>query len=209
MGATGPPAGANALETSAAEPVGTLTYTYDSRDQLTRISGATSTSYTYDANGNRLTQTQTRGAGTTTTRYHWNAQDQLVSVAQDSGSGPEILARYRYNAANLRAEKLLGNAGLSAATQGSAGAFSPLAYERIQWDGLHARRNCCAGWRGEGPGRPSYLAAYSWSFKMASNTAVEEEVLWHMADARPLGRWFKDAWFEGRRLATSWAGNAR
>ncbi|CAC9681613.1 hypothetical protein [Delftia tsuruhatensis] len=70
-----------------------------------QLSGATSTSYTYDANGNRLTQTQTRGAGTTTTRYHWNAQDQLVSVAQDSGSGPEILARYRYNAANLRAEK--------------------------------------------------------------------------------------------------------
>ncbi|WP_239384283.1 deaminase domain-containing protein [Delftia tsuruhatensis] len=141
VGATGPPAGANALETSAAEPVGTLTYTYDSRDQLTRISGATSTSYTYDANGNRLTQTHSRGAGTTTTRYHWNAQDQLVSVAQDSGSGPEILARYRYNAANLRAEKLLGNAGLSAATQGSAGAYSPLAYERIQWDGLHARRS--------------------------------------------------------------------
>ncbi|CAB5720566.1 RHS Repeat [Delftia tsuruhatensis] len=106
-----------------------------------QLSGATSTSYTYDANGNRLTQTQTRGAGTTTTRYHWNAQDQLVSVAQDSGSGPEILARYRYNAANLRAEKLLGNAGLSAATQGSAGAYSPLAYERIQWDGLHARRS--------------------------------------------------------------------
>jgi RHS repeat-associated protein len=31
--------------------------------------------------------------------------------------------------------------GLNKATQGSAATYSPLAYERIQWDGLHARRS--------------------------------------------------------------------
>ncbi|KFJ08831.1 YD repeat domain protein [Delftia acidovorans] len=37
--------------------------------------------------------------------------------------------------------KFLSNAGLNKATQGSAATYSPLAYERIQWDGLHARRS--------------------------------------------------------------------
>jgi hypothetical protein len=108
---------------------------------LVQISGAASASYTYDANGNRLTQAQTKGVVTSTTSYHWNAQDQLVRVDHDSGSGPQTLAQYRYNAGNLRAEKFLSNAGLNKATQGSAATYSPLAYERIQWDGLHARRS--------------------------------------------------------------------
>jgi len=30
---------------------------------------------------------------------------------------------------------------MNKATQGSAATYSPLAYERIQWDGLHARRS--------------------------------------------------------------------
>jgi hypothetical protein len=106
-----------------------------------QISGAASASYTYDANGNRLTQAQTKGAVTSSTSYHWNAQDQLVRVEQDQGSGAQTLAQYRYNAGNLRAEKFLSNAGLNKATQGSAATYSPLAYERIQWDGLHARRS--------------------------------------------------------------------
>jgi hypothetical protein len=106
-----------------------------------QIGDAASASYTYDANGNRLTQAQTKGAVTSTTSYHWNAQDQLVRVDQDHGSGAQTLAQYRYNAGNLRAEKFLSNAGLNKATQGSAATYSPLAYERIQWDGLHARRS--------------------------------------------------------------------
>ena len=142
VGATGPPVGSpNGLETGASAPEGTLDYHYNGRDQLVQISGAASTSYTYDANGNRLTQAQTKGAVTSTTSYHWNAQDQLVRVEQDQGSGAQTLAQYRYNAGNLRAEKFLSNAGLNKATQGSAATYSPLAYERIQWDGLHARRS--------------------------------------------------------------------
>ncbi|WP_454708512.1 RHS repeat-associated core domain-containing protein [Delftia acidovorans] len=142
VGATGPPAGSpNGLETGASAPEGTLDYHYNGRDQLVQISGAASASYTYDANGNRLTQAQTKGAATSTTSYHWNAQDQLVRVDQDQGSGAQTLAQYRYNAGNLRAEKFLSNAGLNKATQGSAATYSPLAYERIQWDGLHARRS--------------------------------------------------------------------
>ncbi|WP_313284452.1 hypothetical protein [Delftia tsuruhatensis] len=106
-----------------------------------QIGDAASASYTYDANGNRLTQAQTKGAVTSTTSYHWNAQDQLIRVDQDYGSGAQTLAQYRYNAGNLRAEKFLSNAGLNKATQGRAATYSPLAYERIQWDGLHARRS--------------------------------------------------------------------
>ncbi|MEJ8294381.1 RHS repeat-associated core domain-containing protein [Delftia tsuruhatensis] len=106
-----------------------------------QISGAASASYTYDANGNRLTQAQTKGVVTSTTSYHWNAQDQLIRVDQDYSSGAQTLAQYRYNAGNLRAEKFLSNAGLNKATQGRTATYSPLAYERIQWDGLHARRS--------------------------------------------------------------------
>lgn len=138
VGATGPP---NALEARAAEPIGTQTYSYNERDQLTHISGARAISYTYDANGNRLTQTETQGANSQTTRYHWNAQDQLVKVEQGTGGNPQLLASYRYNADNLRAEKILGDAGLDNAAQGSGAANTALAYERIQWDGLHARRS--------------------------------------------------------------------
>lgn len=138
VGATGPP---NALEARAAEPIGTQTYSYNERDQLTHISGARNVSYQYDANGNRLTQTETQGANSQTTRYHWNAQDQLVKVEQGAGGNPQLLASYRYNADNLRAEKILGDAGLDNAAQGSGAANTALAYERIQWDGLHARRS--------------------------------------------------------------------
>ncbi len=142
VGATGPPAGSpNGLETGASAPEGTLDYHYNGRDQLVQISGAASTSYTYDANGNRLTQAQTKGAVTSSISYHWNAQDQLVRVDQDHGSGAQTLAQYRYNAGNLRAEKFLSNAGLNKATQGRTATYSPLPYERIQWDGLHARRS--------------------------------------------------------------------
>ncbi|MDP3230430.1 MAG: RHS repeat-associated core domain-containing protein, partial [Acidovorax sp.] len=142
-GATGPPG--NDLEAATSAPAGTLSYSYNSRDQLTQISGVLSASYTYDANGNRLSQTKTRGAQTQTTRYHWNAQDQLVKVEQGSGNTPpELLASYRYSADNLRAEKLLTDLGLTQASQTSPAAqqaTSPLAYERTQWDGLHARRS--------------------------------------------------------------------
>ena len=135
-GSTGPPAGANDLEATAGAPLGTLSYSYNSRDQLTQITGAISATYTYDANGNRTSQVQNG----TTTRYHWSAQDQLFSVEKGSGSSLQALANYRYNAAGLRAEKLLSDEGLAAASQTSSAA-SPLAHERIQWDGLHARRS--------------------------------------------------------------------
>ena len=81
---------------------------------------------------------------TLTTRYSWSAQDQLFSVEKGSGGGLQALANYRYNAAGLRAEKLLSDEGLAAASQTSStasGAASPLAHERIQWDGLLARRS--------------------------------------------------------------------
>ena len=123
-GATGPPASANPLEASAGAPLGTLTYSYNSRDQLTQISGAQSTSYTYDAAGNRLSQSLTRSGTTQTTRYRWNAQDQLVQVEQGSGSNPpELLASYRYSADNLRAEKQLSELGLGNASRCSLPAF--------------------------------------------------------------------------------------
>ena len=134
-----PPSG-HPLEASA-QPEGVLNYSYNQRDQLIQISGAQTISYSYDANGNRLSQSSSQGASTVTISYHWNAQDQLVSVEQDSGHGAQWVASYRYNADNLRAEKQLGDAGLSNASQGSAGANSPIVYERIQWDGLHARRS--------------------------------------------------------------------
>lgn len=145
-GATGPPAGQpNGLEALAGAPLGSLTYSYNARDQLTQITGALSASYTYDANGNRLSQTETRGGNGQTTRYQWNAQDQLVKVEKGSGnSTPELLASYRYNADSLRAEKVLSDYGMAQSGQSSSaapGTASPLAYERIQWDGLHARRS--------------------------------------------------------------------
>ena len=67
-----------------------------------------------------------------------------MQVEQGSGSNPpELLASYRYSADNLRAEKQLSDLGQANASQASANApsASPLAYERTQWDGLHARRS--------------------------------------------------------------------
>ena len=50
-GATGPPANANPLEASAGAPLGTLTYSYNSRDQLKQVSGALIAGYALDAMG--------------------------------------------------------------------------------------------------------------------------------------------------------------
>ena len=50
-GSTGPPANANPLEASAGAPLGTLTYSYNSRDQLKQVSGALIAGYALDAMG--------------------------------------------------------------------------------------------------------------------------------------------------------------
>ncbi|MDP3230389.1 MAG: RHS repeat-associated core domain-containing protein [Acidovorax sp.] len=170
-GATGPPG--NDLEAGTSAPAGTLTYSYNNRDQLTQVSGSQSATYTYDANGNRLSQTETRSGTTQTTRYHWNAQDQLVKVEQGSGSTPpELLASYRYTADNLRAEKVLSDAGLYNATQASVPTASPLAYERTQWDGLHARRSYEVTGTGAGANNTTQtLRSDTDAAVMAGNTA--------------------------------------
>ena len=94
--------------------------------------------YQYDANGNRTSRTTTESLSAA------NRSASLNARLPGGPNPPELLASYRYSADNLRAEKQLSDLGLGNASQASASAApstSPLAYERTQWDGLHARRS--------------------------------------------------------------------
>jgi RHS repeat-associated protein len=76
----------------------TDTYTYDTRDRLTKVCYATSCAqgsitYTYDADSNRSAETTTAG----TTTYAYNAADQLASA-----TGPTSTTDYTYDADGRR-----------------------------------------------------------------------------------------------------------
>ena len=80
--------------------LGTTTYTYDAANELTATTGATSTSYSYDADGRRT------AAGTN--GYQWNAANELAS---SSGSGGTI--NYSYDGAGDRTASKSGTATMA------------------------------------------------------------------------------------------------
>jgi RHS repeat-associated protein len=68
-------------------------YSYDNNDRLTQQGG---TSYSYDANGNTLTETEDGQV----TRYHYDARNKLIEVEK-----PGLTATYGYNADGIRTRK--------------------------------------------------------------------------------------------------------
>ncbi|WP_417532048.1 putative Ig domain-containing protein [Marinobacter lipolyticus] len=68
-------------------------YSYDNNDRLTQQGGV---SYSYDANGNTLSETEDG----LTTRYHYDARNKLIEVEK-----PGLTARYGYNADGIRTQK--------------------------------------------------------------------------------------------------------
>ncbi|CAM4395821.1 RHS repeat protein [Paenibacillus alkaliterrae] len=73
---------ANHNITSVATGASTITYQYDSLNQLTNetLADGTSITYTYDAVGNRTSKAVTKGTTTTTTNYTYDAANQLTAV---------------------------------------------------------------------------------------------------------------------------------
>ncbi|MDH2415273.1 DUF6531 domain-containing protein [Nocardioides sp. CER19] len=84
------------------------TYTYDADDRVTSgcwtrspctLSADSGITYTYDAVGNRLTETRSDGGTQTTTSYHYNAADQLTDTHQPATtSAPAVDKPYTYDA---------------------------------------------------------------------------------------------------------------
>ena len=68
-------------------------YSVDNNDRLTQQGGV---SYSYDANGNTLTETEDGQE----TRYHYDARNKLIEVAK-----PGLTASYGYNADGIRTRK--------------------------------------------------------------------------------------------------------
>jgi YD repeat-containing protein len=89
-------------------------YGYDLADRLTSLEslqGATvvsSYAYTYDANGNRLTQTETNGGAPETTTYTYDARDRLETVTYppDSISATGRVVAYTYDEVGNRLTEL-------------------------------------------------------------------------------------------------------
>lgn len=68
-------------------------YSYDNNDRLTQQGGV---SYSYDANGNTLTESEDGQV----TRYHYDARNKLIGVEK-----PGLTAIYGYNADGIRTRK--------------------------------------------------------------------------------------------------------
>ena len=68
-------------------------YRYDNNDRLTQQGGV---SYSYDDNGNTLTETE----DSQVTRYHYDARNKLIKVEK-----PGLTASYGYNADGIRTRK--------------------------------------------------------------------------------------------------------
>jgi RHS repeat-associated protein len=86
-------------------PNGTLTsYDYDLADRVTSIAitresvPLLSFAYTYDRNGNRLSQTETNGGAPELTTYTYDQRDRLVTVTYPSG----VSVEYVYDAVSNR-----------------------------------------------------------------------------------------------------------
>jgi hypothetical protein len=101
----------------------TTLYTYNSNDQLTAEgtdansngvldSGEITTSYTYDANGSQLTQTQ----GSTTTKYLWDLRNRMVGLdANNDGDAVDTGdTEYAYDSNGVRVNQLTHGATNSA-----------------------------------------------------------------------------------------------
>ncbi|WP_052948028.1 DNRLRE domain-containing protein [Aneurinibacillus tyrosinisolvens] len=73
---------ANGNRTSVQTNAGTLSYQYDSLNQLTQetLLDGTTIAYEYDAVGNRTSKKVTKGATTTTTTYTYDAANELTAV---------------------------------------------------------------------------------------------------------------------------------
>lgn len=72
----------NSNQTSIATDKGTVSYEYDTLNQLTKetLVDGTVITYEYDAVGNRSKKTETKGTQSTTTPYTYNAGNELTSV---------------------------------------------------------------------------------------------------------------------------------
>jgi RHS repeat-associated protein len=98
---------------SITRPNGTVTaYEYDRADRLRSVvvrrdaALLLSHEYTYDANGNRLTQVETNGGPPETTSYTYDALNRLESVAYPGGAS----ATYEYDAVGNRTREVERNA---------------------------------------------------------------------------------------------------
>ena len=91
------------VNSGAATDPTTRTYRYNPRNQLEAVTDIShperNVTFTYDANGNRLSKTQ----GGVITTYGWDARDRLLWVKR----GGSLVARYDYDAYGRRIEKEL------------------------------------------------------------------------------------------------------
>jgi len=87
----------------------TASYTYNANNQLTQ---AGSTSYTYDENGNTLSQTDANNAANTRS-YRYDTDNRLTEVHDASNA---IIASYRYDPFGRRISKTLNNGSQSNTT---------------------------------------------------------------------------------------------
>ncbi|MGE5474544.1 MAG: S8 family serine peptidase [Ignavibacteriales bacterium] len=94
-------------QTSKVDVKGTTAYTYDNMNRLKTITEPDGkvTAYTYDAAGNRLTQTVTQSGVSVSSAYTYNEQNRLLEVSSSLGNGAKESIKYTYdNNGNLLKE---------------------------------------------------------------------------------------------------------
>jgi RHS repeat-associated protein len=109
-------------------------YGYDLADRLTSLEsrqGATvvsSYAYTYDANGNRLSQTETNGGALETTTYTYDARDRLATVTYppDEISATGRVVTYTYDEVGNRLTELTTDPVSGAQIGSKSGTFDAL-----------------------------------------------------------------------------------
>jgi len=134
--------------TAGAAPAGITTYGYDANDRLHSESGAATSAYVYDPNGNTLSRTVS-GASIT---YRYTSENRLA----ESSTG-NVTVTYRYNADGLRTRKIEAAPGGTSTTD-------------YLVDPNQSYAQVVEEWRGSDAGAPVLVAAYALGDERLSQT---------------------------------------
>jgi RHS repeat-associated protein len=165
---------ADGLLKDATFPNGTKrSYAYDDADRVTSIvttlgaAQVASVVYTYDANGNRLSEVKTNGGASETTSYTYDDLDRLDSVtyAPDASHANGRKVTYGYDAAGNRTSEIVTDPVTQAVLESKTGVFDAANRLTQLTDNLDANQTTTLAWDANGNLRSEAKAGVTTNYR--------------------------------------------